>query len=247
MHCEGCARKVRHAIKGFEGVESVLTDCPSSKLTVVGKVDPWKVRDRVESKTHKTVALISPNVPKKEEKPKEEKKGGNEKGEKKADDKKSKEPVVSTVTLHVRFHCEGCVQRIERIIAKVNGVEAVVIDRKKEEVTVKGTMDAKALPEYLKQKLKRSVSVVGPKKDDGGGEKKKEGGGEKKKEEGGGGEKKKEEGGGAAKAVAEANKMEFHGLGGFGVYAPPQYGYNVNTFHAPQYFSDENPNACSVM
>lgn len=131
------------------------------------------------------------------------------------------------------------------------GVDSVVISREEEKVTVEGTMDKKALLEYLKQKVKRNVDEVPAKKGGGGGGEKKEGGGggggeEKKKEDGGGGEKK--EGGGAAKAVAEVNKMEFHGLGGFGAYAPPPpYGYNVNTFHAPQYFSDENPNACSVM
>lgn len=75
------------------------TDCPGNKLTVVGKVDPWTIRDRVESKTHKTVVLISPNVPKKEKT--EEKKGADEKGDKKTDDKKPK--VVSVIPLSTRF------------------------------------------------------------------------------------------------------------------------------------------------
>ncbi|XP_078446132.1 heavy metal-associated isoprenylated plant protein 3-like [Wolffia australiana] len=233
MHCEGCARKVRHAVKGFGGIESVSTDCNSNKLTVVGKVDPWKVRDQVEGKLHKPVALVSPNIPRKEEKPTKE--------EKKPDEKKpNKPPTPTTVVLKIRLHCEGCTQRIRKTISKVKGVEAVDIDKGKEEVTVKGTMDGKALPELLSQKLKRPVAVVAPKKDDGKKEPKKE---DAAKESGGAAK----ESGGAAKEAAK--KMEYRGQGDFGGFnAPMPYAaYMVEPLHAPQYFSDENPNACAVM
>jgi len=206
------------------------------------------------------------------------------------------------------------------------GVEKVDIDAAKDLVTVKGTMDGKALVAYLTDKLKRTVEVVPPKKDEGGDKKPKEGGGgdgEKKKEEGGGGDKKEKEkekegggGGGGGDggkkeeggAKVEASKMEYHGY----PYPPPTYWYPGNGYaqnyptevhqgyvnhaqnypaevhhgyvnqaqnypmevhqgyanqgyanqeylhqgyavphdhpmHAPQIFSDENPNACSVM
>uniref|UniRef100_A0A1D1XIT1 HMA domain-containing protein n=1 Tax=Anthurium amnicola TaxID=1678845 RepID=A0A1D1XIT1_9ARAE len=258
MHCEGCARKVKRSVKGFEGVEAAWADCPNGKLTVVGKVDPWKLRDRVESKTHKKAVLVSPtNVPKKDAAAKDEKKAE----EKKPVDKKPKEPAVSTVVLKIRLHCEGCIQRIRRVIIKIKGVETVSLNPKEDLVTIKGTMDMKTLPDYLKARLKRSVAVVPQqKKDEGegttkekgnkGGDKKKGGGGgdggaEKKGNGngGGGGEKKKDEGG--AKMVWDANKMEYHGYGGFG--GDPPYGYRFELIPAPQLFSDENPNACSVM
>ena len=41
----------------------------------------------------------------------------------------------------------------------------MAIDKEKEMVTVKGTMDVKALAENLMEKLKRRVEVVPPKKD----------------------------------------------------------------------------------
>ncbi|KAL0464091.1 UNVERIFIED_CONTAM: Heavy metal-associated isoprenylated plant protein 7 [Sesamum latifolium] len=75
MHCEGCARKVRRCLKGFEGVEDVITDCRTSKVVVKGeKADPLKVLGRVQRKSHRQVELISPipkppaEEPKKEEK-----------------------------------------------------------------------------------------------------------------------------------------------------------------------------------
>ncbi|XP_058082286.1 heavy metal-associated isoprenylated plant protein 3-like [Magnolia sinica] len=254
MHCDGCAKKIIKSVKGFDGVENVKADHSSNKLTVVGKVDPEKIRSRVESKTKKKVELVSPA-------PKKDKDGGEKKPQnkpEKAEDKKGKEPVSSTVVLKIRLHCEGCIKKIQRIIRKIKGVENVSIDSQKDLVTVKGTMDAKALPSYLKEKLKRNVEVVPPKKDGGdggdkkakeggggGGEKKDkaDGGGEKKDKAGGGEKKDKEGGGGGEQAKVEMNKMEY---GGNGYWANPPW-YAAEPVHAPQIFSDENPNACSVM
>lgn len=109
-------------------------------------------------------------------------------------------------------------------------VQEVTVDAAKDLVTVRGTMDAKTLRAVLKDKLKRGVEVVPPKKhagSGGGGDEKKDkggdgGGGEKREEDGGGGEKKEKEGGGGAEkkeavatattmTVAEANKMGYVG------------------------------------
>ncbi|KAI4349114.1 hypothetical protein L6164_009750 [Bauhinia variegata] len=282
MHCEGCVNKIKKAVRHFEGVENVKADMASNKLTVTGKVDPTKVRDKLAEKIKKKVELISPQ-PKKDaggdSKPdkKPEKKPDDKKAEdKKAEDKKPKE---STVVLKTRLHCDGCIHKIRKIILKIKGVESVNIDEAKDLVTVKGTMDGKELTLYLKEKLKRSVEVVPPKKDDDKKENK-EGGVDKKKEaaDGDGGEK---------DDAAQVNKMEYYGYG----YPPPMYwhdghlpgqvgtsyameahsehsnqGYYVNPASGytnngyapmpfyldphhphPQMFSDENPNACSVM
>lgn len=108
-----------------------------------------------------------------------------------------------------------------------SGVENVKMDGEKGLATAKGTMDAKALPAAVKAKLKKEVEVVLEKKEAGGG-------GEKKKKEGEG-----EEAPAAAvkEVVAEVNKMEFYG----------GYVYRSDMVQAPQYFSDENPNACAIM
>lgn len=75
------------------------------------------------------------------------------------------------------------------------------MDGQKDLVTVTGTMDVNQLIPYLKEKLKRSVDVVPPKKPEGDGGEKKEkegggggGGGDKKEKEGEGGGKKQEGG-----------------------------------------------------
>ncbi|XP_031503158.1 heavy metal-associated isoprenylated plant protein 3-like [Nymphaea colorata] len=289
LHCEGCARRVKHFIKKCDGVDEVRIDLNSNKITVVGMMDGLKLKEGLESKTKKKVDIISPNpLPKPAEK-KEEKKV-----EKKPEEKKNEKqapPPVKVVVLKIRLHCDGCIQKIKRIIGKIKGVQSVAVEDAKDLVTVKGTMDVKALPEYLKLKLRRGVEIVsqkeeaggggekkgggekpkegggdkkdgGDKKKDGGGEKKdggngkKDGGGDKKKD-GDGGEKKKDGDGGEKKkpvedaaaapdakkeeaAKVEVNKMEYQ----YSHYGPA---YAVEYVHAPQLFSDENPNACSVM
>lgn len=277
IHCEGCAKKMKRAIKHCEGVEDVKTDCGANKLTVTGKVDPAKIKERLEEKTKKKVDIVSAPPP-----PKKDADAAASGGDKKPDDKPEKKPEekkeepkeekkapppppkVSTVVMKIRLHCDGCVQKIRRIILKIKGVESVTIDAGKDLVTVKGTMDEKDLPVYLREKLKRNVDVVPAKKEEGAGDKKdgggetkgkepatvgggekKEGGGEKKeaggeKKEAGG--EKKDGGGGGGEAKMEVNKMEYHG---YGFQQQPMYwsgeaqpygsGYAVENYAGPSH------------
>lgn len=281
LHCEGCAKKIKRTLKNYEGVVDVKTDCGANKVTVTGKVDPAKMKERLEEKTKKKVDLVSPQ-PKKDGDGGEKKSEG--KSEKKPDEKKSDEkkpPKESTVVLKIRLHCEGCISKIKKIICKTIGVDNVTIDGGKDLVTVKGTMDVKELVPYLKKKLKRNVEVVPAKKDDGEKKENKDAdkAGDKKGKDAApaaaaadkGGENKEKSAaaaGGGDGAKVEVHKMEYYGY----PYPPaPSYwydnhvygqsypienqhqvvyanqGYPPQLYHAPQVFSDENPNACSVM
>ncbi|KAK4440701.1 Heavy metal-associated isoprenylated plant protein 3 [Sesamum alatum] len=308
LHCEGCVSKVLKCIRSFDGVDTASIG-EEQRITVVGKVDPVKLRERVEQKTHKKVELISPqpkkdNANKKNDDGKEnadgnggdgggkqeKKKEGKEKksNKDKSDEKKSKEkePPVTTAVLKVHLHCEGCIQKIHKAVTKTKGYQEMNIDRQKELVTVTGAMDMKALAEVLKKHLKKEVEILPPKKEvekkengGGGGDKAKSSGGEKGKSGGdkgksGGGDKGKNGGGGGGGGgeggasdemggggggggdKMEANRMQFQ----VGYPYPFMYGagageqvqlyynpYAYGPYHAPQLFSDENPNACSVM
>ncbi|RXI04649.1 hypothetical protein DVH24_038923 [Malus domestica] len=252
MHCEGCATKIVKCVKSFGDVETVKSESEANKLTVVGKVDPTKLRDKVAAKTKKKVDLVSPQ-PKKDTNKDDGGDAKKKQPEKSNDDKKPKEPPVTTAVLKLNLHCQGCIKKIHKIVTKTKGFNDMSVDKEKELVTVKGSMDMKVLAESLKEKLKRSVDIVPPKKekekgDNGGG-----GGGDKKKKEG-------EEGNGGGKL--EGNKMDFPvGQTGYWQQIPyemaygPGYGAPGNPIppppmyigHPPEMFSDENPNACSIM
>jgi copper chaperone CopZ len=296
LHCEGCVKKIKRTVRHVAGVETVKADLPSNKVTVMGKFDAVKLQEKLVEKTKKKVELLTP-PPKKDtaaaEKPAEKKSDEKKPEEKKAEEKKpeEKKPKESTVVLKIRLHCDGCITKIKKIIMKFKGVQTVNFDGDKDLVTVKGTMEPKDLVEYLKEKLKRNVDMVAPKKEEE--KKEKEGGGEKKEKDGGGEKKEKKEDGGGEKKVdggdqakVEVNKMEYQypmqspmywyegqssnyamdqyqpGYGGHhdqqhymmnnhgGGYPmqPPQVPYYMHPNNPPpQMFSDENPNACSLM
>lgn len=71
-------------------MEDVKAEMSANKLTVIGKADPIKLRDKLSQKTKKKVELVSPQPS-----AKKENKAADDKPEKKPDDKKPKE--VSTI------------------------------------------------------------------------------------------------------------------------------------------------------
>ncbi|KAK4783075.1 hypothetical protein SAY86_007449 [Trapa natans] len=200
------------------GVEDVKTDSSNNKLTVTGKVDPVKIKQRLEEKTRKKVEIVSPQhkkdagAPAGDKQPKPDEKLP---AEEKEDEKKPKQ---ATVVLKIRLHCDGCVQKIRKFILKIEEVDSVSIDTAKDLVTVTGMVDEKELVPYLRSRLRRGVEVVPPpvKKDDSGPKKedgKESGDGDKKggKVSGGGGDKKE---GKEALAPAGAVAAEVKGDGG---------------------------------
>ncbi|KAF3632836.1 putative 50S ribosomal protein L18, chloroplastic-like, partial [Capsicum annuum] len=120
-NCEGCATKVVKAISSVGGVEKVMCDVESKKLTVIGKVDPVMLREEVERKTQKNVEVVSP-IPKKdgkgkgggdngsdngarEEKKKMQKQNKDSRENTGGEDKKNKEKETLITTAVLKFHC----------------------------------------------------------------------------------------------------------------------------------------------
>ncbi|KAM3232300.1 heavy metal-associated isoprenylated plant protein 7 [Capsicum annuum] len=272
MHCEGCARKVRKSLKGFQGVEDVLTDCKTHKVVVKGeKADPLKVLERIQKKSHRQVELLSP-IPKPAPPPAEETKKAEEKEAVKPEEKKE-EPQVITVVLKVHMHCEACAQEIKKRIQRMKGVENAEPDLKNSQVTVKGAFEATKLVEYVSKRTGKQAVIVKVEpekkaeeerepKEDKKAEKKTDEKEAKKAEEGDKKEEKKEEAAPPAAAKEETvqndadpkldvKKNEFyyyHHPQNHQLYNPQRFAHEMHEYPPPpQIFSDENPNACSVM
>lgn len=167
-------------------------------------------------------------------------------------------------------HFQDVLEKEVVILEKFSGVESAEPDLKSSEVTVKGVFDPPKLVEYVYKRTGKHAVIVKQEpenkkeeekaKDANKEEKKGKEGGDKEKKEGGGEENKnKKEGGdsaeakagaaGAAAALAAeggAEETMFVELRRNEYYSyPPRY---ATEFYAyPQIFSDENPNACSVM
>ncbi|GAB4830727.1 hypothetical protein Ancab_004760 [Ancistrocladus abbreviatus] len=226
MHCEACAKKVARSLRGFEGVEEVRADCKASKVVVKGKAaDPIKVSERIQRKSRRKVEIVSP-LPKP---PQEEPSKGDQKKDQKEEDKKEEPPQPITVALQVRMHCAACAQVLRKGIRKIQGVESVETDIANGKVIVKGLVDPNGLVEHIYKRTRKQALIV--KEEEKKEEEKKE---EEKKEE----EKKEgcEEGKEDDDKKTEVKKLE---------YWPTRY--YMEYYAYPQIFSDENPNACSVM
>ncbi|CAN6238220.1 unnamed protein product [Urochloa humidicola] len=266
MHCEGCARKVKKILKGFDGVEDVSADSKAHKVVVKGKkaaADPMKVVERVQKKTGRKVELLSPMPPPKDEKKEEEKK--EEPEPPKPEEEKKEEPTVLAVVLKVHMHCEACAQVIKKRILKMKGVQSVEADLKASQVAVKGVFEEAKLADYVHRRTGKHAAIVksepvaaesagdGNAKDDKkaaeGGEEKKDDGKEEKKDGGDGKEADKQKDDGNAGDGEEKDKDSATMTNLYMHYPkfnhPSGYGYAYQ--YPPQLFSDENPNACSVM
>lgn len=231
MHCEACARKVARALKGFEGVEGVSADSKASKVVVKGKTaDPIKVCERLQKKSGRKVELISP-LPK----PPEEIK--TEENKEPKEEKKEEPPAVITVVLNVRMHCEACAQVLQKRIRKIQGVESVETDLGKDQVVVKGVVDPSKLVEYVYKRTGKQASIV--KDEEKKEEEKKEEEKKKAEKEEGEGKKEGEEGKGDQEddTKLDMKRNEYYWTSNSEYYPYPP----------PQFFSDENPHACSVM
>ncbi|XVF05738.1 hypothetical protein REPUB_Repub05bG0198000 [Reevesia pubescens] len=278
--CDGCASKIIKYIRKIEGVETVKTESSSNKVTVIGAVDPTAIKEKLVKKTKKKVELISPQPKKDDTTNKEEKKPEKEKNKDSDNkqDKKPKEAPVTTADLKVQLkcQCQGCIDKIRKIVSETKGVHELKVDKQKELVTVKGTMDVKALAEALKAKLNKSVEIVPPKKEkDGNNEGGENGGGKKKNKggNGGGGDGGNQANATVAAAATGMVQPEFGYMPGYPGYMPgypgyghPGYGYSYGHPHphghgypgyVPGYpvsanpphqmFNDENPHACAIM
>ncbi|KAM0909268.1 hypothetical protein ACQ4PT_014916 [Festuca glaucescens] len=239
-------------------------------MTVVGRFDAKKLRDRVASKTRKKVDLVGSNnkgggcdqkgndgdgkPEKKDDEGKELDKegkdqddkcgaGGNAgKGKGGKDNKKPAVPVIVTVVLKigsVGLHCDGCMHKIRSKLFKIKGVEQVRMDFPKNQVTVIGTMDAKCLPEKLREKLKRPVEVVPAGKD-----KDKDG---KQQQQGEGGNKDGGKQQGDCKDGKQSKEAAEKAMAAELALWKTAY-CDSQALQATQFLlSDENPNACAVM
>ncbi|CAM0944442.1 unnamed protein product [Alopecurus aequalis] len=231
MHCQGCAKKVEKSLLKFEGVENVTADSRSKTVVVKSKTaDPAKICERVQRKTKRRVELISPLPPP----PQEEEKKEENPPPPPEEEKKEEPPKAITVILKVQIHCNACAQLLEKRISKIEGVESVVADVPNDQVVVKGVMDPAVLVDNVQRKARR-VAVIVEGEEEKPQEEKKPDQDEKKVDE-----TKADDGG-----AHEHHKYEFW---------PPVRYYDDYVHPYPpapppltDEFSEENPNACTIV
>ncbi|KAJ7555048.1 hypothetical protein O6H91_05G020000 [Diphasiastrum complanatum] len=224
MHCEGCARKVKDVLRKIPGVQEVNVDFKEQKVTVKGNMDANTVLQKA-SKTGKQVELWPAppeepkDVPKEESKeaPIEEKKDGPPEENKDASKKEETETPTEEKKDEPKEETKDTPQ--ENVVGE---------DQKKEEA--KG--DTNELP--------KEENKDAPKEGDGTKEEKKDIVEEEKKEA------KAEDKDVSKQDSNEEKKDEYKDEVKYFI-EDVTSSYIVYRCDAPQIFSDDNPNACTIM
>ncbi|KAK9093698.1 hypothetical protein Scep_025167 [Stephania cephalantha] len=76
--------------------------------------------------------------------------------------KEESKPAATPVVLLVDLHCVGCSKKVERVLMKVRGVEAISIDMGLNQVTIKGVVNPQALCNVIEKKTKKRASILSP-------------------------------------------------------------------------------------
>ncbi|XP_020548812.1 heavy metal-associated isoprenylated plant protein 9 [Sesamum indicum] len=229
-------------------------DMVKNEVTIKGVVEPQAVCSRIMNKTKRIAKVLSP-LPEAEGAPMPQVVASQVSG-------------LTTIELNVNMHCEACAAQLKNKILKMKGVRTVDTELSSSKVTVTGTMHADRLVDYVYRRTKKQAKVVPqpepekppeetPKPEEKKEEEKAAGAGdEEKKEEGekkeAPAEEEKKEGGGAEEQGGEAtveeevkNGGEEQGMHKMMYHYQPVY--VIERIPAPQLFSDENPNACTLM
>ncbi|XP_019264810.1 PREDICTED: heavy metal-associated isoprenylated plant protein 4 isoform X2 [Nicotiana attenuata] len=130
---------------------------------------------------------------------------------------------IKTSTLKVYMHCNKCELDLKKRLLKHKGIHNVKTDFKAQTLTVETVLESEKVVTYVRKNFRKHVEII------------------KKKEE-----EKKEKVTVEVKTTEkivelnEVKKVEAKNKEG-------EVSYFVHYVYAPQWFSDENPNACSVM
>ncbi|RZC73171.1 hypothetical protein C5167_048652 [Papaver somniferum] len=136
--------------------------------------------------------------------------------------------VSTTTTLKVHLHCSKCENDLKARLLKLKDVYGVRSDLQAQALTVQGTMESHKLVEYIQKKVRKHAQILTLKVVE-----------EKKEKEVKIVETKK------TSEEVEAKKIEIKVNKETASASVPYVIHYVN--YAPQWFSDENPNACYVM
>ncbi|RRT43186.1 hypothetical protein GW17_00026056 [Ensete ventricosum] len=136
-------------------------------------------------------------------------------------EKKTEEVIVAEYKLHI--HCGECARAIEKHIIRNAEIHKVETNRAAQTCTIVGTIKEEELIKHIRKKARKHAEIVPQKV-------------EKKVEE----KKVKLEVKDGKEELTVEKKEE---LKTKDVVVP----YFIHCTHAPQWFSDEDPNACSVM
>ncbi|RDX58555.1 Heavy metal-associated isoprenylated plant protein 4, partial [Mucuna pruriens] len=179
-------------------------------------------------------------------------------------------PIVRIISVKVHMHCDKCEADLKSRLIKHKGIFDVKTDKKAQSVTVEGTIEVEKLMLFLRKRVHKNAEIISIKEENKKGKEEgkssentkekdnsKSGESTKKKDdnnksgestkekEGKFGESTKEKGDGKSNETTKI--IETHqGHPKEEIKLKDNVPYIIHYVYAPQLFSDENPNSCSI-
>ncbi|XP_057512423.1 heavy metal-associated isoprenylated plant protein 4 [Actinidia eriantha] len=229
LHCPKCAHDIKRPLLRTQGVQSVDVKFEKGEVTVKGSIDEKKIHKQIEKLSKRKVEILPAPA-----------KGKEIVVEKTV--KETKQTTVHKTTIKVYMHCDKCEHDLRKKLLKHKGIHNVKTDMKAQTITIEGIIESEKLLTYMKKRVHKHAEIIIPKHEKKEEKKEKE---EVKKEK----EKEKEK-----EVKVEVKSTETTKIVEFkeekkveAKDADGKVPYFVHYVYAPQLFSDENPNACSIM
>ncbi|MFQ6625516.1 hypothetical protein Gotur_005160 [Gossypium turneri] len=220
LHCRQCASDIKKPLMRTQGVHGVEFDVGKGEIKVTGVIDVIKIHRMIEKVSQKKVEILSPQI-------KIPDKDKATAPPSKPKETKKRQPILRTTSMKVHLHCDKCEQDLRDKLLKHKDIYSVKSDMKAQTLTVEGIMEPEKLLSYIKKKVHKHAEMISSKTMEAKEEKKEIVKVEAKKEE--------------VKVVGESSENKI--VKSTDASAP----YFVHYVYAPQLFSDENPNACTIM
>ncbi|KAE9463021.1 hypothetical protein C3L33_05073, partial [Rhododendron williamsianum] len=229
LHCPKCAEDIKKPLLRIAGVQSVDVQFEKGEVTVKGSIDEKEMHKRLEKLSKKKVEIVDSKA------------------------KITKEKKVRTTTIKAYLHCSKCEDGLRRKLLKQKGIHDVKMDAKAQTITIEGSVEPEKLLTFMQERVHKHAEIIPPKQ-----EKKEEKKEEKKKLEKEENEDKKKKENQVEKKdklyTVQVKKAETRRVVEFkeeakveGKTPEGNVPYFVHYVYAPQTFSEENPNACSIM
>ncbi|XVE50921.1 hypothetical protein DITRI_Ditri01bG0202100 [Diplodiscus trichospermus] len=209
----------------------------------------------IEKLSRKKVELVSPPMKEVLEKQKKAAEAAAAAAAAKKKEKEAKEQILRTTTVKVHLHCDKCEQELKKKLLKHKGIFSVKTDTKAQTLTVQGTIEPDKLLSYIRKKVHKHAEIISSKpekkeekKENPKAEAKKDDLKPEEKKENPKAEAKKDYSKHGAESSEKKEVVEFKQ--DVKVEVKSKEGntpYFIHYVYAPQLFSDENPNACSVL
>ncbi|CAN0897808.1 Heavy metal-associated isoprenylated plant protein 4 [Linum grandiflorum] len=149
LHCKQCAFHVKKPLLATQGkyelarVHSVIVDVEKGELKVKGVIEVKEIHKVIEKISKRKVEFVT-----------------CETESKKVEQVKQTKEIVRTTTIKVHLHCTKCEIDLKKKLLKHKGIHVVKTDTETQTVTIEGTIESEKLLTYMRKRVHKRAEII---------------------------------------------------------------------------------------